>query len=248
GPRSVDELAQTLARSRSAWRTHPAFARAAVLSLLALVSVARAWPPENPEPRATREAKGDPPRATSLLDVRLQLWQRELSRMVLSVGPRPRLRFSDDLPRPELRRHLPATHCRDCDALGWATRVDRDATHVLRTTTRAFYHSFFAADPRVRFPFPSPAPPAADPTRDQARPVAVDTKRLVTLEPDETPEGEPFELVIPPNTRSVTGGQQLRRDCPFCGARESLTLVGFRAATLTSVHVDQLFASPFNED
>src|SRR5690606_14569767 len=36
--------------------------------------------------------------------------------------------------------------------------------------------------------------------------------------------------------------------CPFCGARESLALVGFRASTLTSVFIDQLFTSTFNDD
>ncbi|MBZ0117476.1 MAG: DUF1998 domain-containing protein, partial [Sandaracinaceae bacterium] len=35
---------------------------------------------------------------------------------------------------------------------------------------------------------------------------------------------------------------------PFCGARESLALVGFRASTLTSVFIDQLFTSTFNDD
>ena len=42
---------------------------------------------------------------------------------------------------------------------------------------------------------------------------------------------------------TISGRHQLHRDCPFCGARESMALVGFRASTLTSVVIDQLTSS-----
>ncbi len=37
-------------------------------------------------------------------------------------------------------------------------------------------------------------------------------------------------------------------DCPECGGHNSLTILGSRAASLTSVIIAQLFSSPFNED
>src|SRR5208283_703541 len=37
-------------------------------------------------------------------------------------------------------------------------------------------------------------------------------------------------------------------DCPSCGGHNSLTFLGSRAASLTSVIIAQLFSSPFNED
>ena len=37
-------------------------------------------------------------------------------------------------------------------------------------------------------------------------------------------------------------------DCPSCGGHNSLTILGSRAASLTSVIIAQLFSSTFNED
>jgi hypothetical protein len=79
-------------------------------------------------------------------------------------------------------------------------------------------------------------------------PLKVDTKNLIVLGPEDKPEGDLIELVYSDNTRPSEKGQTLHRDCPFCSARESLALVGFRAATLTSMYVDQLFASPINDE
>ena len=37
-------------------------------------------------------------------------------------------------------------------------------------------------------------------------------------------------------------------DCPSCEGHNALTIVGSRAASLTSVLISQLWASPFNQD
>ena len=38
------------------------------------------------------------------------------------------------------------------------------------------------------------------------------------------------------------------KSCPFCESSTGLTIVGSRAASLTSVGLSQLFGSPFNDD
>ena len=58
-----------------------------------------------------------------------------------------------------------------------------------------------------------------------------------------------LQVVAPENLRaSFDGGRKLSRDCPFCHARAILSVVGFKATTLTSIYIDQLFASPLNTD
>ncbi|MFC1482229.1 DEAD/DEAH box helicase [Myxococcota bacterium] len=257
---AVDEVVQSLSRSRSGWRKNPALASLAVQSLMGLASVARSWQPELDSVRAAREARGESAPTRPFLDIRLQLWQRELRRMVATVatpspdGIRPRLRFSDDLDREQRRRHLPLIHCRDCGAMGWATRIDRDKPHVYRTDLHGFYRAFFKADSQVRFLYPETARPVGDPAWENYPVLRVDTGKLVRLDGDEEPEpgSEAAELLVIANTRAADrkhGQKQvLHRDCPFCGARESLALVGSRAATLTSVYVDQIFASRFNDE
>ena len=243
----LDVIAASLARQRSAWRDDPALARRSLLSLLGLVSAARSWRPELVDATARREERDSPRPVQPFVEVRLQLWLRELTRMVATVERNPRLRHSADLDEEARKRHLPVVHCRECGAMGWGTVVQRDKPHLLRTTLEDFYRAYFHKDSRVAFLFPRDAVPERDPAWKRAA-FAIDSETLVRVEPGERAEGPVFEVIQADSVHSTARGPKLSRDCPFCGARESLTIVGFRAATLTSVFIDQLFASPFNTD
>lgn len=248
--RALDELVETLGTARTAWRKDPALGRAAILSLAGLASAARR---EEALPEAVQARRSGPPRILPLVDVRLQMWQRELRRMVASVGdgekdsPVPRLVFSDDLDRDQRRQHLPVVHCRDCTSMGWATRIDPDKPHRLATDLGSFYRAFFSGDPRVRFLYPAKAVVEGDPSWRQARRVRVDCEALVVLDPGDE-AAVVADMVLRESTRTTDRGTWLSKDCPFCGARDSLALIGFQAATLTSALIDQLFASPFNDE
>ena len=244
---ALDELVEELGRSRAVWRDHPAFGRFVLESLLALVSTARSWRRELPDVAAARQEAGRPRPVQPFLDVRLQLWQRELRRMVASVGVRPRVRHSMDLDRDTRRQHLPMIHCRECGAMGWAALVQRDKPHLRRTELDSFYRAFFSRDSQVEFLFPAAAVPESDPGWPRP-PFLLDTEELTVRGPEEEHDG-PALLVVPASSvKSTSRGPELSRDCPFCMARDSLSILGFRAATLTSVTIDQLFASRFNDD
>ena len=246
-PVDLSRLVAELSRSRRAWREDPELGELAVISLVSLVSRARAWRHELPEPAERRKSAGLGRPTQPFLETRAQLWQRELRRMVATVGREPRLRHSMDLDKEDLRRrHLPVVHCRECGALGWATIEQRDRRHLLQTDLRTFYNAFFGNDPRVRFLYPKDAWPEGDPMRETA--FTLDCRHLTKVRPEDRPEGETVKVVAAAVTRSTAKGRRLSRDCVFCEARESLTVVGFRAATLTSLYIDQLFASRFNDD
>ena len=49
-------------------------------------------------------------------------------------------------------------------------------------------------------------------------------------------------------SRSGSGPARLSRDCPYCGAREALIIVGARAASLLSVTLGQAQGSRYNDD
>ena len=55
-----------------------------------------------------------------------------------------------------------------------------------------------------------------------------------------------------PDTSEKKGGEHARlvgkHDCPSCQGKNSLTIVGSRAASLTAVLISQLWASPFNPE
>ena len=75
-------------------------------SLLALIAHAR---------RRTPKLDGSAVVAPRL-NLRQQLWLRELKRMVASVEETPLLKHSDDLSGNDSSAHLPVVHCRECGA------------------------------------------------------------------------------------------------------------------------------------
>jgi len=216
-------------------------------SFLALVSTAKVLGPV-----IDGEQRFDP-----LVQIRLQLWLRELRRMVAPVRPDPVLAFADDLKPEELKLSLPAIHCRECGLTGWGGTV-RDADMRVNPDLQTFYNSFFANSPHVSFLYPH----AVDERRKQRQfQQYICTECLSVMrmtEPHACPHcGAVFERLlavwIPETNYTVKrrDGKERRvgsHDCPDCGGHNSLTILGSRAASLTSVIIAQLFSSPFNED
>jgi DEAD/DEAH box helicase domain-containing protein len=222
--KSVDEVVEALGREGPLRDMDRRYRRMALSSLLALMSTARG-------------ADGEP-----LVEVQVQLWQREMRRMVANVGERPELRFYDDLTRQQRNRHLPVVHCRECGTMGWATLVEKDQKRSLKSGLKDFYSAFFSRDPRVTFLFPVQS--GIDGLHWHVDPETLQRKR----QPDEENSSSPLEVIETDNTRRGDYGTRLHRDCPRCGADETLSLIGFQAATLTSTFINQLYASGFNED
>ncbi len=128
--------------------------------------------------------------------------------------------------------------------MGWASCVSRDRPDIFSVGLQRFYRAFFGEDPQVRFLWPAKAVEGRN-AAAFAR-FHVDRNTLARVR-GEIPN-DAVEVVQSDNVHTVSGRHKLHRDCPFCGARESLALVGFRASTLTSVFIDQLFTSTFNDD
>src|SRR5664280_997887 len=159
-PMLLTDLAESLAQTSRALRNKekPELATRVVVSLLSLISEARMWLPEREDARKRREASGEARRTRPLLEVRIQLWQRELRRMVADLGDpangvSPTLRYSDDLTDDQRKRHMPVIHCRDCGAMGWGSLVARDRPDVFSVSLERFYQAFFNDDSQVRFLF-----------------------------------------------------------------------------------------------
>ncbi|GLI35199.1 DEAD/DEAH box helicase [Desulforhabdus amnigena] len=206
-------------------------------SLLALISCARVKPAE---------------RLLPFLNVRLQLWARELRRIVAEVGPEPRLRFSDDLNDEQSRTHLPVVHCRECGAMGWAgTKREQDTS--MNPDLQHFYLSFFHYSPTLTYLFPKDRRVVQLGQQEfgkwicghclhltqgdhiAACPVCGKKDRIVPV------------LIV--NTR-IKKNETVRgtHNCPFCDSFDSLTIIGSRAASLTSVAISQIYSSTFNDD
>ncbi len=167
-----------------------------------------------------------------------------------ATAPR-RLRFFDDLKPDEPSIHLPLIQCRECHVTGWGA-VKRPAEQRLEGDLRVFYNRFFLRDVDVAYLFPAEAPPGV-----RGLHVAVcGACGMVQTAADTTCTGCRSERVVrvfrPVSVESRGRGEsqstRLSRDCPYCGAREALVIVGARAASLLSVALGQAQGSRYNDD
>jgi len=187
--------------------------------------------------------------ARPFLHARLQLWFRELRRMVCTVGAEPRLDFSDEMPGDRLQRSLPMLHCRECGAAAWGGVLPA-AEHRVRAGLQAFYQRYFSFATDVVFLFPE-----AD-ARAMGEAQQFFCPSCLTLHAHEQGAACSFcgseEAAIPvlawQKVTTSTERTKARHDCPYCEGRDSMTIFGSRAASLIAVVNAQLFASPFNDD
>jgi DEAD/DEAH box helicase domain-containing protein len=223
-------------------------------SLLALVSEARI------EVVSKNEDDSDEKKLRPFLNVRLQLWLRELRRMLASVEPEPVLRFADDLNEDQLDIHLPLVHCRECGSMGWSG-MKRKTSSEIRGDLKDFYYGFFSHSPQIVYLFPEnnhnsasgiEKPEGKTVSTPQVGIYYFCTRCLhvtAKADPIHCPncEHEELLLVYMPDVRT-SNGKYSHNNCPYCNSLNSLTLVGSRAASLTSVMIVQLFSSTFNDD
>lgn len=241
---SLIDVRYLLAEWQQQLRVDPATARALLDSLLALASTARV-PVVDTQTGETRSAP--------FVQVRSQLWLRELTRLVSSVGPEPELRFHDDLTDPNRTLHLPTIHCRECHATGWVT-VKRPDEGALQADVQEIYKAYFGYHPDCTLLFPLDGPPPAQGRGLELLVCPACAKVTAHGEPGACPDCEARadrqRVWLPNMVHTVQRGEATQRrshhDCPYCDAREGLSLIGSRAASLSSVVIGQLFGSPYN--
>lgn len=187
------------------------------------------------------------------LNVQVQLWVRELRRMVANVDSvHIRYSIAHDLNKEQARHYLPVVNCRDCGATGWVSYANEQQKVEMQNLT-AFYNKFFAADDHVVMMFPY--------EEDQEIPAGV-AKAFVCPEclkvhfsSNDSREavcdscGTEMVPVLIPTPNQTSGSRNHKQYvCPFCGSRRGISLMGVRSATEISATISQLFTSKFNDD
>ncbi len=210
-------------------------------SFLALVSAARIF-------STSEEGETSTEKAFPLLQVRFQLWLRELRRLVAQVSLPPQLHFSDDLTVEERELSLPPIHCRECGYTGWMALDEVGGEQPLTSSLRKIYQGFFGGSANILYLFPKDGKSHLEKKAQQS---FFDNPQLcpkcLTLSRDETCSHCAEEKLIPVLAiKRIQGEKTLV--CPVCHAHDSYSIVGARAASLTSVAISQLFASPYNHD
>ena len=206
----------------------PEYASLLLSSLLACISTAKSLDQEELRP---------------FIHVRVQHWYRELRRMVCSVGSSPEIRFSDDLTQDQRNRHLPLLHCRECGQMGWLGRLPLHGAG-LQSDLKAIYVDFFSKKPSQRLTSIFP--------QEQGSRSSFFPGHSMQLCPWclhlGNKSGDECRGCGQTGTIAVLVPESAVKHCPSCGAHNSLTLLGSRAASLTSVMIGQFMSSSYNFD
>lgn len=232
---SYRELADTFARNM------PAASDKEVRQVLDALLVLVAW--------ALRE--GNQP----LVTLRIQLWVRELRRMVgkLSVDPLDiKFRSERDLPGERDGVYLPLVQCSQCRTTGWISRLVQGSSK-LSTQLDEIYNTWFAKRPEATRLYAATSigrshvdglvervcVACGSLQQSHEECLACGHKELLNV----------FRVTAQKN--QVRGQAQFTlhdNTCPACGEPDELLLLGARNATLGSQVVESSWASVFNDD
>ena len=190
-----------------------------------------------------------------LVSLRVQLWIRELRRMVakLAVDAEDvRLRSSADVAANPDGVYLPMIQCSECHTTGWLSRMVQGSNR-LSTKLDEIYNCWFAGRPEATrlYAAQSVKRPQVEGVIQHACTACGNLQQA----PGACQACGQEELlavykVIAQRSFSIGQVQHTRHDntCPACGNRDRLLLLGARNATLGSQVVEHSWASPFNDD
>lgn len=184
------------------------------------------------------------------LNVQVQLWMRELRRLVAKVsGSYVTYSIAHDLNTQQAKQYLPVVNCRDCGATGW-TSILNERGNATINSLEAFYNLYFKADDKIVMMFPHEH--SNYPWGMIAGRICPDCLQVKIGEDTSSSCdscGSDMVDVVLPNPIRTTGSKNHKQFvCPFCGSKRGLSLMGLQSATEISTELSQLFASKFNDD
>jgi DEAD/DEAH box helicase domain-containing protein len=245
---------QDIGKLAEAWQQrlrlpHRRDAEVLIDSLCALVSAARLTK-SGAEPTGDLTEKELAP----FLQVRVQLWLRELRRMVGKVAAVPELTHADDVRNLASPLHLPVLHCRECHAVSWGS-VWPAGEPKLKPDLQAFYQAWFNKKPDARLIYPAAARPASV-SESELRWLCLSCLAVTPLRGGDGTcrdcSGQQLAMWIPEIRKRVEHrdrvATEINADCPICSGHESLAVVGSRAASIASVLIGDLFGSGYSDD
>ncbi len=189
-------------------------------------------------------------RLRPFLNVQVQLWMRELRRLVAKVAPKEiTYAIAHDLNRQQAKQYLPVVNCRDCGITGWVSILN-ERINATVTNLEAFYNQYFKADEKVLMMFPH----AHEERMQGMIPARICPECLQVKLGDEGTDicpscsAEMVEIMVPREMKTTGSKEHKQYICPCCGSRRGLSLMGLRSATEISASISQMFASRFNDD
>jgi len=186
-------------------------------------------------------AKSDQSEKWPFLHLRVQIWIRELSGILRLLEPDPIFTWRDKKDVEEERiKALPMYYCRECGASGWLSKK-RDNHEQFEADVPEIFKDYFANHKNVYFINTDTKEHQPieeyDATTTHKKYVS---KASLKLFNEEFEDDEHIKLIA---VRKFNKKGNSEHVCPECGNSNSMSIVGTRSATLTSIGVSQSLSS-----
>ncbi len=184
------------------------------------------------------EAKMPGSKKFPFLYLQIQLWIRELSGLLREVSNEPSFTWKDKISDKDETKALPPWFCRECGASGWLG-LKNDNRNSFEPDLPSIYDHFFSNHKNIYF---------VNTAMDEHKPVD-------EYEPTDLLNNrylDPVDLSIHDtdgkNRMKIIAVRKLhnskaRHVCPECNTENTVSIIGTRVATLSSITVSQILAS-----
>ncbi len=205
---------------------------AVIQSLFALIS----------EAKTIDEKNG---RKSPFLYSQAQLWIRELRGLLRLVTDKPQFTWKDGISADEETLAMPAWFCRECGASGWLG-AKHDNKERFEKDIKDVYSKFFSNHKHIyffnktdKFSMADTAEVGYEPS--DAFKIFVNNKNLEFY-----PEKGKNNIDITA-LKKLTSKGYADHVCPECNTRNTMSIIGTRTATLSSIAVSQTLATDLDE-
>lgn len=185
-------------------------------------------------------SKSDPSAERPFLFLRTQIWVRELSGIMRVVDATPVFTWRDKKEVQEMsEKSLPMYFCRECGASGWLSKK-RDNHEKFESDSAEIFQDYFTNHKNIYFinTDTEDHQPIEEynPTNLIRKAVSKETLEISNRGSDE--KHVPLVAVRKLNERGKSDHL-----CPECGAQNTLSIIGMRMTTMSSVGVSQTLSS-----
>ena len=201
---------------------------AMVLSLFSLISEAKIIDPSNG-------------RKSPFLYTQTQLWIRELSGLLRQVKEEPTFTWKETIDQADEELGLPPWFCRECGASGWLG-VKHDNKERFEQDVQDVYTKFFSNHKHIFFANRSS-------WFSQLQAAEVGYEASDSLKKHVYNRSLDFHDKAAEGRTDITAFRKLDRNgyndhvCPECNTRNSVSIIGTRIATLSSIAVSQTLST-----
>lgn len=170
-----------------------------------------------------------------LLFIQIQIWIRELSGVLREMSETPKFTWKDKVAGENDPRALPAYFCRDCGSSGWLGIKDDNKNHF-DTDPQKVYEYYFENHKNIYFINTTNHKHIEEYEPTNTINDYIGTKTLQLQEKEGT------------NTFKIQAVRKLNETrakhiCPECNSENTLSIIGTKIATLSSITVSQVLSS-----